>query len=145
MRTLRRNKVKMKYSLKGERKPIYVLDENGNKIIDFIDSEGNVYYKETGSYTNGWSEPIDFYGNIAMSGGESEAQEFGLSISDYDAVLITDKGQVPLVENSRIWLNNAVKYEDDEKVNIDETSANFVVRRVAESINGVKYVLQAVV
>ena len=32
MRTLRRNKQAMKYSIKGERQPIYVLDENGNPL-----------------------------------------------------------------------------------------------------------------
>ena len=87
MRTLRRNKQEMKYAIKGEKQPIYELDEFGNKIVDYVDSEGNIYYKETGSYTSGWTKPEVFYGNIAMSGGEAEAQEFGLSVADYNAVI----------------------------------------------------------
>ncbi len=145
MRTLKRNKQAMKYSIKGEKQPIYALDELGNKIVEFVDDEGNIYYRETGSYTNGWSIPSDFYGNIAMSGGEAEAQEFGLSVADYDAVVTLSKDEVPLVLGALIWHNSEVKYEDEENINLDETSADFKVMRVSESINEVRYILKAIV
>ena len=87
MRTLNKNKQEMKFSSKGEPEPIYVTDENGNKVIEYITEEGKPIYKETGEYTSGWSEPVIFYGNIAQSGGEAEAREFGLSVADYDAVV----------------------------------------------------------
>lgn len=145
MRTLKRNKQAMKYSIKGEEQPIYVLDESGNKIVEFVDEEGNEYYKETGSYTNGWCEPIEFEGNIAMSSGEAEAQEYGLSIGDYNAIVVVSKGTVPLVEGSIIWLKNEVKYLDEENINLDKTSADFEVIKVSESLNETKYILKAII
>ncbi len=145
MRTLTRNKLQMKYSLKQKREPIYELDENGNRIIEFIDDEGNIYYKETGSYTSGWSEPVIFYANVAQSGGEAEAREFGLSVADYDATIVLQKNEVPLKEGALIWLKNEVLYLNEEMVEVDEKSADFTVLRVSESINFVKYVLKAVI
>ena len=145
MRTLRRNKQAMKYSIKGERQPIYELDEFGNMIVEKVDDEGNVYYRETGSYTSNWSNPTVFYGNIAMSGGEAEAQEFGLSVADYNAVISMAKDEVPLTLGALIWLNSEVLYKDEENINLDETSADFTVIKASESINEVKYILKAVV
>lgn len=142
MRTLNKNKQKMKYSIKGERKPIYETDSDGN-IIYYEDEEGNRIPIETGSYTSGWSNPEDFKGNIAMSGGEAEAREFGLSVADYDAVLVLDKNEVPLEEGSLIWHEKEVKFKDDGEV--DTTSADYTVKKVANSLNSAKYVLKAVV
>ena len=132
----------MKYSIKGERQPIYETDSDGN-IIYYEDEEGNRIPIETGSYTSGWNVPVDFKGNIAMSGGEAEAREFGLSVADYDAVLILDKGDVPLEEGSLIWHEKEVKFKGDGEV--DTTSADYTVKKVANSLNSAKYVLKAVV
>ena len=145
MRTLRRNKQEMKYSIKGEPQPIYELDENGNKIVEFVDDEGNVYYRETGSYTSGWSKPEVFYGNIAMSGGEAEAQEFGLSVADYNAVISASRNELPLILGAYIWQNSEVEYKDEDKTDVKETSADYQVIKVSESLNEVKYILKAIV
>ena len=126
----------------GERKPIYETDEYGN-IIYYEDEDGNRIPIETGSYTSGWSNPEDFSGNIAMSGGESEAREFGLSVADYDAVLILNKDEVPLKEGSLIWHEKEVKFKADGEV--DTTSADYSVKKVSNSLNSTKYVLKAVV
>lgn len=142
MRTLNKNKQKMKYSIKGERQPIYETDSDGN-IIYYEDEEGNRIPIETGSYTSGWSNPEDFSGNIAMSGGEAEAREFGLSVADYDAVLVLDKNKVPLEEGFLIWHEKEVKFKADREV--DTTSADYTVKKVANSLNSAKYVLKAVV
>ena len=142
MRTLNKNKQKMKYSIMGERQPIYERDENGN-IIYYTDEDGNQIPIETGSYTSGWSEPTDFKGNIAMSGGEVEAREFGLSVADYDAVLVLDKNEVPLEEGSVIWHTKEVKYKPNGDV--DNASAEYTVKKVANSLNSAKYVLKALV
>ena len=142
MRTLNKNKQKMKYSIKGERQPIYETDSDGN-IIYYEDEDGNRIPIETGSYTSGWSNPEDFSGNIAMSGGEAEAREFGLSVADYDAVLVLDKNEVPLEEGSLIWHEKEVKFKADGEV--DTTSADYSIKKVANSLNSAKYVLKAVV
>lgn len=145
MRTLTKNKQQLKYSLRQERQPVYEVDEDGNKIIDYIDEDGNIYYRETGSYNSEWSKPEDFLANISESGGEAEAQEFGLSVSDYDAVIVAQIGEFPLVLGSLIWKNSPVLYKDEENTELDEKSADFAVLKVSESISFVKYVLKAVV
>ena len=145
MRTLRRNKQEMKYSIKGEPRPIYELDENGNKIVEFVDEEGNEYYRESGSYTSGWSVPEVFYGNIAMSGGEAEAQEFGLSVADYNAVISASRNELPLILGAYIWQNSEVEYKDEEKTEVVDKSADYQVIKVSESLNEVKYILKALV
>lgn len=145
MRTLAKNQMSMKYSLNMGKQPVYELDEYGQPIIEFIDEEGNIYYKETGDYATTWSEPVIFYGNIAQSGGEAEAREFGLSVADYDATIVMEKNKVPLKEGSLIWLKSEVSYEDDNNTRLDEKSADFTVIRVSESLNFVKHLLKAVI
>lgn len=142
MRTLNKNKQKMKYSIKVERKPIYETDSDGN-IIYYEDEEGNRIPLETGEYEMGYSEPVEFYSNISMSGGEAEAREFGLSVADYDAVLVLDKNKVPLKEGSLIWHEKEVEFKADGEV--DTTSADYTVKKVANSLNSAKYVLKALV
>ena len=144
MLTAVRNKQKLKYSLYLDREPIYELDEDGNKIVEFVDEEGNIYYKETGSYMSAWSEPVEFFANISQSGGEAEAREYGLSNEDFDAVMVSVKGYVPLVIGSLIWHNSEVLYEDEENTDVDEKSADYKVLRVLESLNMTKYLLKSV-
>lgn len=145
MRMLARNKQKLKYSLFLGRQPIYVTDEEGNPVIEYVDDDGNIYYKETGSYTSGWSIPVEFFANISQSSGEAEATAYGLSIADYDAVIITSNGYVPLAEGSRIWQNSEVSFKDEENTDVDDKSADYAVVRVLNSLNATKYLLKAVV
>ena len=86
----------MKYSLQDGRVPIYERDENGD--IVYIEVDGQKIPVETGEYETGYSAPVDFMGNISMSGGEAEAKEFGMDIGDFDAVIVLEKDAVPLTE-----------------------------------------------
>lgn len=142
MRTLKRNKQKMFYSLQGEKIPIYETDSDGN-IIYYEDSDGNRIPLETGEYEIGYSEPVEFYSNVSMSGGEAEAQEYGLSVSDYNAILVCQKGYVPIAEGSLIWLESEVGYKDIDKTILDANSADYTVIKVSKSISFVKYILKA--
>lgn len=99
MRLLRKNMQPMKYSLQDGRVPIYERDENGD--IVYIEVEGKKVPVETGEYETGYSSPVDFMGNISMSGGEAEAKEFGMDIGDFDAVIVLEKDAVQLTETDR--------------------------------------------
>ena len=138
--TLASNKQSMKYSLQGERVPIYETDENGN-IIYYTDSDGNKIPMETGEYTTGYSQPVSFFGNIAMSGGEVDSVEFGIDVSGYDATLVVDKGTIPIDETSLIWHTSEVGYQDSEKTIVDENTADYKVIAVKPSLNTTKYIL----
>ena len=143
MRLLRKNMQPMKYSLQDGRVPIYERDENGD--IVYIEVDGEKIPVETGEYETGYSAPVDFMGNISMSGGEAEAKEFGMDIGDFDAVIILEKEAVPLTETSIIWHTSPVKYKDEQNTIVDSKSADYAVKRVSPSLNFTKVLLQRIV
>ena len=143
MRLLRKNMQPMKYSLQDGRVPIYERDENGD--IVYIEVEGKKVPVEKGEYETGYSSPVDFMGNISMSGGEAEAKEFGMDIGDFDAVIILEKDAIPISETSIIWHTSPVKYKDEQNAIVDSKSADYAVKRVSPSLNFTKVLLQRIV
>lgn len=143
MRLLRKNMQQMKYSLQDGRVPIYERDENGD--IVYIEVDGEKIPVETGEYETGYSAPVDFMGNISMSGGEAEAKEFGMDIGDFDAVIVLEKDAVPITETSIIWHTSPVKYKDEQNTIVDSKSADYAVKRVSPSLNFTKVLLQRIV
>lgn len=140
MRMLKKNKQKLHYSLFLKERPEYALDEFGNKIIEYVDEEGNEYYRETGETERVYSLPVEFLGNISMSGGEAEAMEFGLNTADYEAVLIVDKGLLPIDESSLIWFESEPVINDNGLV--DYVTADYSIIKISPSLNVDKYVLK---
>lgn len=134
MRMARVNKQKMHYALYGKEVPIYDY---------YTDSEGNKIPLDTGETKITYENPVEFFGNIALSGGESEAVEFGLNLADYEAVLVMAKNTLPIDETSRIWHNTEPTYNEDGTVN--ELSADYTVVKVSPSLNVDKFVLKKVV
>lgn len=133
----------MKYSLQDGRVPIYERDENGD--IVYIEVDGEKIPVETGEYETGYSAPVDFMGNISMSGGEAEAKEFGMDIGDFDAVIVLEKDTIPITETSIIWHTSPVKYKDEQNTIVDSKSADYAVKRVSPSLNFTKVLLQRIV
>lgn len=134
MRMLNRNKQKMYYALYGKEVPIYEY---------YIDSDGNEIPLETGETKIVYENPVEFLGNISLSGGESEAVEFGLNLADYEAILVVAKNTLPINETSRIWHNTKPTYNDDGTIN--ESSADYKVVKVSPSLNVDKFVLRKIV
>lgn len=130
MMMLNQNKQKMYYA-----NLLDVIQE------EYIDEDGNRY--PTGEPKNIYSEPIEFEGNIAMSGGEAEAQEFGLNLADYEAVLVVGKNTLPITETSLIWHDTEPTKGIDG--NTDEYSADYRIVKISPSLNFDKYVLRKVV
>ena len=134
MRMLNRNKQKMYYALYGKEVPIYEY---------YIDSDGNEIPLETGETKIVYENPVEFLGNISLSGGESEAVEFGLNLADYEAILVVAKNTLPINETSRIWHNTEPTYNEDGTIN--ESSADYKVVKVSPSLNVDKFVLRKIV
>lgn len=143
MRTLAKNQQKMYYSLLIGEVPIYELDDDGNPKIAYTDDEGNVYYEETGETELKYSEPVSFFGSITMSGGESEATEYGLNLADYSAILIVDKGTSPIMETSLIWYTSEPKYK--QSGDVDSFTADYSVVKLNPSLNSDKYILKKII
>lgn len=140
---LEKNKQDLKYALQIGEVPIYERDEEGNII--YIEIDGQKVPVETGETEIGYSNPVEFMGNIAMSGGEAEAKSFGVDISEYDAVLLMEKGRIPIDETSLIWHTSEVKYIDKQNTIVDRKSADYTVKRVQPSLNFTRYLLKRIV
>ena len=140
MRTLAKNKVPMKYALYLGTEDVIATDDNGEPIVEHIDEQGNIYYRlET---VIKYSEPVDFFASISMSGGESEAVEFGVDIGNYDAVVITALNEFPISETSFIWTTSEPQYTAEGRLNT--STADFRVKAVKPSLNQTKYLLSAI-
>lgn len=140
MRMLNRNKQELYYALYLGEEPVYELDENGEKIVEYIDTEGNVYYLESGYSKAVYGNIGCFLGNITTSGGKLTDSEFGLDTSDYEAVLMVDKGLLPIDETSLIWQDSKPEVGIDGYV--DGNTADYRIVKLSPSLNIDKYVLK---
>lgn len=134
MRTSKKNKQKMYYANQIGQVPIYE---------EYTDDDGNTYPLDTGETKMGYGEPVEFFGNISMSGGESEAVEFGVDLSQYEAVVVIPKNYIGVTETSRIWYDT--EPQKDIGGNTDEYSADYRIVKISKSLNFDKLVLQKVV
>lgn len=140
MRTVRKNRVNLKYALKAESVPIYELDDEGNVIYDDVD--GEMVPRETGEYQDGYMEPVDFKGNISYEFNYHKVNKrsFGIEYGEYDCVLLMKKDELPLTETSLIFQFSTPQYLESGLV--DPNSADFIVARIAPSLNIVRYLLK---
>lgn len=139
MRSLKKNQQNLWYSTYADQITIYERDENGNIVYVEVDGEQvPVIISEQAGYNN----PVSFYANIAMSGGEAEAKEYGVNASDYEAVLVTTDKSLPIDELTRIWFQTEPKFKSDGTV--DGDSADYSVLAVKPSLNGMKYLLKKI-
>lgn len=129
----------LKYALYTEEQPVYELDSDGNIIYDDIDGEE---VPRIVDYQSGYEEPVEFIGNISFAGGESEADVFGISQSDYDAKLAMAKGDIPITETSLIFEDSDPKYSSGILV---ESSADYRVKKIAAGRFDTVYLLKRIV
>ena len=114
MRCMTRNKSRFYYaSYIGETE---IVDEYGNA---------------TGEYAVSYSNPIECNGNISAAQGEMQSRQFGESES-YDKVIVLDDGNVD--EHSILWVDTLPHLNEDGST---DTPHDYVVRRVAKSLNSV--------
>ncbi len=133
VRLARANKQTFKYSLLIGEETKFVLDENGNKVVDYVDEEtGITYYRQEGETELIYSKPITCKANIAFSGGEVQQKEFGINDASYDAILVYVKGEFPITETSLIWYENEPAYDNGR---LDPKSADYKVMQIKNSLN----------
>ena len=145
MRCLKRNKQKLYYSLLVGTVPEYELDENGDKVVAYVE-DGVTYYAETGTKLPLYSEPVEFYGNIALSGSDVIRQEFGVNDEHYEAVLVQNKGELPITETSLLWYQTTPETKIIEgQTYADDATADYKVLRIIPSLNNDRYILSKVV
>lgn len=122
MRSLKKNQRPMHYALYDSEIPI--LDENGNEEL------------ETRA---GYLEPVLFYANLSAGKSDAEESPFGKDVS-YDRIVSTCDMDLPIDENSLIWVKNKPVFNADGTVNGD--SADYEV--AAPPLDGLNSLLIAI-
>lgn len=140
---LKINQQKMTYSIIGEQVPEYELDEDGNikydgytdddgNFIPYLDDDGNKIPLYTGGTVTSFEKPVVFMASINNKLSEVLVREFGIDNSTLYVQIVADKGKLPLTVGSLVWKKSEVKYKDDKNTVIDETSADYTVKGVAD-------------
>ena len=153
LRTSRKNKVDLKYSLQGVTIPIYEVDSEGNVVYEEVD--GVNVPVETGESFTGYEAPVGFTGNLQFYTGWNYPGVWGITLGNADAILLMDKNELPIDETSMIWYESTPKtrevqvYDSDQqamvtKIVVDSDSADFSVSRIIPSLNQIRYVLKGI-
>ena len=121
MRALERNKTSFYYAL-------YLGKEEN------VDADGNA----TGTYTILYSNPVECRGNISASSGSVQVEQFGNDLQ-YDRVIVLDNVNVPIDENSVLWVDKEVEHDKYGNPMFD-----YVVKKVARSLNSVSFAISKV-
>ena len=129
MRTLNKNKQKIYYALLNGRK--------AEISTETITVDEDTVYIDEGDYVNEYTVPEEFSANISFSGSESVDVEFGLDMSAYDAIIVTDKKAIPITETSLIWFETEAPLETN-----DGSTADYSVVAVRQSLNFTKAILK---
>lgn len=117
MRTPKRVKQKMYYSLPSAGEPIYERDSAGNIIYDIM-PDGEQVARETGESPNTYAAPVEFMNSITGELTADELMAFGTETTGR-CKMTYKKGEFPFVVNTLIWKDS--KPTDP----VDETSADY--------------------
>ena len=121
-------------NLKINQQKIYYKSYEGKR--DIIDDNGF----ETGESEPIYSEPIEVMISISASKGEATEQQFGTNI-DYDKVMITFDKSVKIDEYSKLYVD---VIEESNGVITDGMEPDYIVKKVAKSLNSISYAIQKV-
>lgn len=122
MRSLKKNQRKMQYALYDSE--ISIVDENGNEELETM-----------AGYTN----PVIFHANLSAGKSNAEESPFGKDVS-YDRIISICDMDLPIDENSIIWVKNKPTYNADGTV--DGDSADYEV--AAPPLDGLNSLLIAI-
>lgn len=141
MRTLRKNKQRMFYSLYKSAEPIYETDEYGN--IEYMEIDGVQVPIEVGTREPHYDTPIEFKANIYSELNEMHLKSYGVDQSSIYSEIIVEKGKLPLKIGTIIWRESEIIYEDEEQTTPKQSSADYtVVGIMTEGLNTDAYLLQ---
>lgn len=95
---------------------------------EIIDMNGN----RTGEFVESYSEPKSAWMNLAPATGWVDWSPFG-AFTSYDIAALTCEMDLPIKETSVVWIYKPISEPHD-----------YVVTRVARSLNDIVYALQSV-
>ena len=102
---------------------------------EIIDEYGNA----TGQYSVTYDNPTKALGNVSAAQGEMQTRQFGDSES-YDKVIVLDDANAPIDEYSILWVDTPPILDGGST----ETPHDYVVKKVARSLNSVSIAISKV-
>lgn len=127
MRTPRKVKQKMYYSLRSGSVETYERDEEGNIIYNIIG--GTKVPRKSGEPKSTFTEPVEFFNSISGNLTEDEMRAFG-SEKIGNAKMTYHKGEFPFKTGTLIWKNTIPVVTSGE---VDEESADYIVLGVLDA------------
>ena len=121
MQNLARNERLFWYCLYAGKTPL--VDENGF---------------ETSEYLVSYDTPVKTFANISAATGSSQVETFG-TLDNYDKVISTADMTCPIDENSVLFIDKDPEFTEDGTPIYD-----YVVRRVAKSLNNISIAIRKV-
>ena len=116
----------MKVAFRNRKKFYYALYQDK---VEIVDDKGF----KTGEWGTGYSEPVMAKANISPATGNSNTEQFG-NLENYDKVIVTHDMDIPIDENSILWVDQLDTTEDHD----------YIVQRVAKSLNVVSIAIAKV-
>ena len=107
-----------------------------NSHEEMLDEYGNT----TGQYSVSYTKPIKTSANISAAKGEMQTREFGESES-YDKVIVLDDVNALIDEYAILWVDTLPHLNEDGST---ETPHDYVVKKVARSLNSVSIAISKV-
>lgn len=106
------------------------------------------YGNNTGEYEVRHGNPVEMYGNISAAKGETQTEQFG-DMEGYDKVIAVDNTAPAFDEYAVLWVdripeldqNGALATDDEGEI---KTQYDYIVVRVAKSLNSVSYAIRKV-
>lgn len=108
-------------------------------LYDSTTAVTDSYGNETGDPKIVYKTPVQMSANISEASGLAGVQPFG-TFTDYDKVIMTDWMDCPIDENSVLCVDREPEYT----VPGGELIYDYVVRRVAKSLNSVSIAIAKV-
>lgn len=145
MRDLKRNQTEFWYCLLIPNTQEAIVDEYGN---------------ETGELIPSYKKAVQMRANISPATGQNQVEQFG-NLDSYDKVIVTCDMKCPIDENSVLFIDKRPEYTEVQTHEIVEGQAlyaddevvektyelpkyNYIVKRVAKSLNGISIAVRKV-
>lgn len=128
MRTLRKNKQKMYYSLYRTAEEVHDVDDQGNTRYIIDEETGESIAVSIGTLKSTYSKPVEFSAAITSNLNEMHIQSYGVDQSSIYSEIIVEKGKLPLKIGALIWRESPIIWEDGQtNVAPLQSSADYVV------------------
>ena len=126
MRTLRKNKQKMYYSLYSTASEVY--EQEGTSVKTIVDQEtGETIPVEVGTLKPVYAPPVEFKANITSNLNKLHIEAYGVDQSAIYSEIMVQKGLVPLKIGTIIWRESPIVWEDEENRIPYQPSSDYTV------------------